>query len=186
MGRLVYASIGSLDGYIADREGHFDWSAPDEEVHSYLNKRDRAVTAELYGRRLYEVMQVWETYGTSPDATGVEREYGEQWRGRPKAVFSTTLSSVGTSRTTLFRQFDPAQVRGFVDETEGDVSIGGPELAAQALQAGIVDVVEYYANPVIIGGGTPWLPSDLRLDLRLVEHHRFARGVMHLAYEAVR
>lgn len=182
MGDLVYAGIGSLDGYVADPEGDFGWSAPDEEVHAYLNERDRSVAAELYGRRLYEVMKVWETYGTAPDASDVERDYGEQWRGRPKQVFSTTLSSVGTSRTTLHREFDPAQIRRFVDETDGDVSIGGPGLAAQALRAGIVDRLEYYANPVIIGGGTPWLPSGLRLGLRLVEHHRFANGVVHLAY----
>lgn len=182
MGHLVYAGIGSVDGFVADAEGSFDWSAPDEEVHAYLNERDRAVVAELYGRRLYEVMQVWETYGTGPDAHDVERDYGEQWRGRPKLVFSTTLSSVSTSQTTLHRQFDPAQVRRLVDEADGDVSIGGPDLAAQALRAGIVDRLEYYANPVVIGGGTPWLPQGLRLDLRLVEHHRFAGGVVHLAY----
>lgn len=185
MGRLVYASIGSLDGFIADADGSFDWSAPDEEVHAYLNERDRTVTTELYGRRLYEVMQVWETYGTDPDAHAVEREYGEIWRGRDKIVFSTTLSSVDTARTRLERQFDAAEVRRLVDAAEGDVSIGGPELAAHALRAGIVDAVEYYANPVILGSGTPWLPDDVRLGLRLVETRRFGCGVVHLAYEVV-
>lgn len=185
MGRLVYAGIGSLDGFVADAQGDFDWSAPDEEVHRYLNERDRAVTAELYGRRLFEVMKVWETYGTSPEVTDVERQYGEQWRGRPKEVFSTSLSSVGTSRTTLHRHFDPVAVRRLVDDTDGDVSIGGPDLAAQALRAGIVDVLEYYANPVVVGGGTPWLPSGLRLGLHLVEHHRFGNGVVHLVYEPI-
>jgi dihydrofolate reductase len=186
VGQLVYAGIGSLDGFIADTEGDFDWSAPDEEVHAYLNERDRAVAAELYGRRLYEVMKVWETYGTAPDAHDVERDYGEQWRGRPKLVFSKTLPSVTTSRTTLHREFDPAQVRRLVDDTDGDVGIGGPDLAAQALRAGIVDRIEYYANPVIVGGGTPWLPSGLRLDLRLVEHHRFTNGTVHLAWTTAR
>lgn len=186
MGRLVYASIGSLDGFVADHDGRFDWCAPDEEVHAYLNARDSAVTAELYGRRLYEVMQVWETYGTAAGASTVERVYGEQWRGRPKTVFSTSLSAVATSRTTLERHFDPAQVRRLVDETEGVVGIGGPELAGVALRAGIVGTIEYYAHPVVIGGGTPWLPSGLRLDLRLVEHHRFDCGVVHLVHEPVR
>jgi dihydrofolate reductase len=186
MGHLVYASIGSLDGFIADAEGGFDWSAPDEEVHAYLNERDRAVVAELYGRRLYEVMRVWETYGTGPDASPVERDYGEQWRARPKRVFSTTLPSVDTSLTTLHRDFDPAEVRRFVDEADGEVSIGGSDLAGQALRAGIVDRVEYYANPVVVGGGTPWLPDGLRLDLRLVQVHRFANGVVHLAYSTDR
>lgn len=183
MGRLIYAGIGSLDGYIADPDGNFDWSAPDEEVHAYINDRDRAVTAELYGRRLYEVMKVWETFGTSPEASAVERDYGEIWRGRDKVVYSRTLSSVDTVRTRLEPVFDPAQARSLVDQAEGDVNIGGPELAAHALRAGIVDTVEYYANPVIIGGGTPWLPDDLRLQLRLVEVHRFSGGVVHLTYE---
>ncbi len=182
VGSLVYASIGSLDGFIADADGAFDWSAPDEEVHAYLNERDRSVVLELYGRRLYEVMKVWETYGTEPDAHAVEREYGEQWRARPKLVFSTTLPSVDTSRTTLQREFDPVQVRRLADEADGDVGIGGPELAAHALRAGIVDRVEYYVTPVVVGGGTPWLPSGLRTDLRLVGHHRFGNGVVHLAY----
>lgn len=186
MGQLVYASIGSLDGFIADTQGRFDWSAPDEEVHAYLNERDRGVTLELYGRRLYEVMKVWETYGRGPDAAAVEREYGENWRGRDKVVYSRTLASVDTSRTRLEREFDPDTVRRLVDEAEGDVSVGGPELAAHALGAGLVDVLEYYANPIIIGRGKPWLPDDLRVDLRLLEMHRFACGVVHLAYEVAR
>lgn len=186
MGRLVYVGIGSLDGFVADAQGDFGWSAPDEEVHAYLNERDRAVRTELYGRRLYDVMKAWETYGTSPDAQDVERQYGEQWRGRPKVVFSRTLPSVGTSRTTLLRAFDPGQVNDLVEASDGDVSIGGPDLAAQALRAGLVDAVEYYASPLLVGGGTPWLPTGLRLDLRLVEHHRFTSGVVHLAYEVVR
>lgn len=182
MGLLVYASIGSLDGFVGDAEGDFGWSAPDEEVHAYLNERDRAVVAELYGRRLYEVMAVWETYGTGPDASDVERDYGAQWRSRPKQVFSRTLSAVDTSFTTLHRELDPAEVRRFVDGTDGEVGIGGPELAAHALRAGIVDRVEYYAHPVVVGGGTPWLPGGLRIGLRLVEEHRFGNGVVHLAY----
>ncbi|ANS79393.1 Dihydrofolate reductase [Serinicoccus hydrothermalis] len=183
MGRLVYAGIGSLDGYVADAEGEFDWSAPDAEVHAYLNERDKLVSAELYGRRLYEVMKVWETYGTGPDAEPEERQYGEQWRGRPKVVFSRTLTGVDTAHTTLERDVDPGRLRAYVDAAEGDVSIGGPELAAHALRAGIVDAVEYYASPVVLGAGTPWLPADLRLDLRLVDVHRFGNGVVHLAYE---
>ncbi|MGJ7440623.1 dihydrofolate reductase family protein [Aquipuribacter sp. MA13-6] len=186
MGRLVYAGIGSLDGFVADDRGDFDWSAPDDEVHAYLNERDRAVSAELYGRRLYEVMKVWETYGTSPEVTDVEAQYGVQWRGRPKEVFSRSLPAVETSRTTLHRDFDPAWVRRYVAEADGDVSIGGPDLAAQALRAGLVDVLEYYVNPVVVGGGTPWLPPGLRLGLRLVEQHRFDHGVVHLVYEPVR
>lgn len=183
MGHLVYVGIGSLDGYVADEDGDFAWSAPDEEVHAYLNERERRVTAELYGRRLYEVMKVWETYGAAPGSPDVERDYGEQWRGRPKVVFSRTLPSVDTARTRLERRFDPAVVRRFVDEAEGEVGIGGPELAGQALTAGLVDRVEYYVVPVVVGGGAPWLPPGLRLDLRLVGHHRFDCGVVHLVYD---
>lgn len=182
MGRLVYSGIGSLDGFVADAAGDFAWSAPDEEVHAYLNERDRAVSLELYGRRLYEVMRVWETYGTAPESHPVERDYGEIWRGRDKVVFSRSLPAVETSRTRLERSFDPAAVRRSVDEAPGDVNIGGAELAAHALRAGIVERIEYYATPVIVGGGTPWLPTGLRLDLRLLEERRFASGVVHLAY----
>lgn len=182
MGRLIYGGIGSLDGFIADADGDFGWSAPDEEVHAYLNDRDRDVTLELYGRRLYEVMKVWETYGTAADSSPAERDYGQIWRGRDKVVYSSTLATVDTARTRLARDFEPAEVRRLVDQAPGDVSIGGPDLAAQALRAGIVDVLELYVNPVVIGGGTPWLPSGVRLDLRLVEQHQFACGVVHLAY----
>lgn len=185
MGQLVYTGIGSLDGFIADAQGEFDWSAPSEEVHAFINERDRAVVAELYGRRLYEVLKVWETYGTEPDASEVEREYGEIWRNRDKVVFSTTLASVSTARTRLERSFDPGAVRRFVDEVDGEVNIGGAHLAAQALRAGIVDRVEYYVNPVIVGGGTHWLPADLQVTLRLVEEHRFSNGVVHLAYVVI-
>jgi dihydrofolate reductase len=186
MGRLVYIGIGSLDGFIADADGQFDWSAPDEEVHSYLNQRDRAVVAELYGRRLYEVMKVWETFGTEPGDSPAVREYGEYWRNRDKVVYSATLTSVATARTRLERGFDPVAVREFVDGVDGEVSIGGPELAAHALRAGIVDRVEYYVNPVVIGGGRQWLPDGVRVHLRLTEEHRFTNGVVHLAYDVVR
>lgn len=183
MGRLVYGGIGSLDGFIADAHGAFDWSAPTEEVHSFINQRDRTVVAEIYGRRLYEVMRVWETYGTELDADPVEREYGEIWRARDKIVYSTTLQTVNTAHTTLERNFDPQVVRRFVDQTDGDVNIGGAHLAAQALRAGIVDRVEFYINPIVIGSGTHWLPSDLKLALDLAEEQRFSNGVVFLAYD---
>ncbi|MBS4753128.1 dihydrofolate reductase family protein [Nocardioides sp. zg-ZUI104] len=189
MGRLVYTAIGSLDGFVADASGDFSWAAPDEEVHAHVNERDQQVVAELYGRRLFEVMGVWETYGADPadeDVTEVERAYGAVWRERAKTVFSTTLTSVPTQHTRLERSFDPAAVRAYVDATDGDVSLGGPTLAAHALRAGIVDAVEYYAHPVVIGAGTRWLPPDLRLGLDLVTEHRFGCGVVHLAYDVRR
>lgn len=186
MGRLVYLSIGSLDGFIADPDGDFQWSAPDEEVHAHINRHEESVVAELYGRRIYEIMQVWQTYGTGPDASDAEREYGEQWRRRDKMVFSTTLADVATDRTRLARHFDAAQIRTFVDGVAGDVSIGGPTLAAQALRAGIVDVVAYYASPIILGAGLPWLPADVRMELALTEHAVFGNGVTFQSYDVVR
>ncbi|MCW5954871.1 MAG: dihydrofolate reductase family protein [Propionibacteriaceae bacterium] len=183
MGQLIYTGIGSLDGFIADLDGDFNWSAPSEEILSFINHRDRAVAAELYGRRLYQVLQVWETYGTDSAATTAEREYGETWRNRDKVVFSTTLHSVDTSHTRLENSFEPTSVRRFVDDADGDVNIGGPALAAHALRAGIVDRFEYYVNPVVLGAGKQWLPGDLRVNLRLTEEHRFDNGVVFLAYE---
>lgn len=183
MGRLVYTGIGSLDGFIADENGDFEWAAPSTEVHAFINRRDQAVALELYGRRLYEVMKVWETFGTEPGAHHVERDYGEAWRGRDKIVYSTTLPEVATARTTLERSFDPVAVRALVDRTDGDVTIGGPDLASHALRAGIVDRVEYYVVPVVIGNGTRLLPPDLRLQLELVDEHRFQSGVVFLSYE---
>lgn len=186
MGRLIYIGIGSLDGYVADEAGEFDWSAPDEEVHAHVNQRDAGVTLELYGRRLYEVMKVWQTYGDDPGEPDAVRDYAAQWRGRDKVVFSRTLTEVETPRTRLVADFDPDQVRAWVDAAEGDVGIGGATLAGEALRAGLVDAVEYYANPVIVGGGLPWLPHGLALNLRLTGERRFARGVVHLAYDVVR
>lgn len=183
MGRLIYSGIGSLDGFINDADGDFGWSAPSEQVHAYLNERDRRATLELYGRRVYEVMKVWETYGLDADASSAEREYGQTWRARDKVVFSTTLPTVETARTRLERTFDIRTVRHLIEQAEGDVTIGGPTLAAHALRAGLVEAIEFYIHPIVIGAGTPWLPADLRLDLRLVEHHRFDNGVVHVAYD---
>lgn len=187
MGRLVYVSIGSVDGYFADAEGNFDWSAPDEEVHAHINAHDAAVTAELYGRRLYEVMKVWETYGTveGDESTQVEQIYGEQWRERDKVVFSRTLDAVETARTRLVREFDPEAVRAFVDAQPGVVTIGGGELAGVALAAGLVDAVEYYAHPIVLGSGRPWLPSGVKIDLEHRSTHTFSCGVVHTAYRVV-
>lgn len=186
MGRLIYGGIGSLDGFIADATGDFGWSAPDEEVFAFLNAREERTSAELCGRRLYEVLAVWETFGTEANDTEVERRYGEMWRARDKVVFSSTLTEVTTANTRLESRFDPDEVRRFVAAQPGDVNIGGPTLAAGALRAGIVDVIEYYANPIIVGSGTTWLPGDLRLGLRLIGEHRFTNGVVHLAYEVER
>jgi dihydrofolate reductase len=185
MARLVYSAISSLDGYVADEQGGFDWAAPDEEVHAHVNDLERPVGTYLYGRRMYDVMAVWETMPTT-DEPAVIRDFAEIWRAAEKVVYSTTLDSVSTPRTRLEREFDPAAVRALVDSADRDVSIGGPHLAARALEAGLVDELHLYLTPVLVGGGTRSLPDGVRLDLELLDEHRFGNGVVHLHYRVRR
>lgn len=181
MGQLVYTAITSLDGYIEDAEGSFAWAEPDPEVHAFANELERTIGTHLYGRRMYETMAVWETVGTDDgDAHPVEVDYAEVWRGLDKVVFSTTLPEVWTTRTRLERTFDPAAVQRLKDEAADDVSVSGPGLAQHAFAAGLVDEVHLLVNPVIVGAGKPGLPNGVRLDLELVDEHRFANGVVHL------
>jgi dihydrofolate reductase len=185
MARLVYSAISSLDGYVADEQGVFDWAAPDEEVHAHVNDLVRPVGTYLYGRRLYDVMAVWETMPTT-DEPAVIRDFAGMWREAEKVVYSTTLESVSTARTRLEREFDPAAVRALVDAADRDVSVGGAHLAARAFDAGLVDELHLYLNPVVIGGGTRSLPDGVRLDLELLDEHRFGNGVVHLHYRVRR
>jgi dihydrofolate reductase len=183
MGKLIYSAITSLDGYVADERGEFGWAAPDEDVHAFVNDRERGIGTFLYGRRMYEVMRFWETADLDGEPA-VFRDYAAIWRAAGKVVYSTTLPAVTTERTRLERRFDPAAVRELTDG--GDVSIGGPHLAAHALRAGLVDECHLYLNPVVVGGGTRALPDGVRLDLDMVDEHRFGNGVVHLAYRARR
>jgi len=160
VGSLIYSAIASLDGYVADERGEFEWAAPDEEVHAFVNDLERPVGTHLYGRRMYEVI----------------------WRAADKVVYSTTLATVASARTRLERSFDADEVGRSVAGAERDVSIGGPGLAAHALTAGIVDELHLIVAPVIVGGGTPWLPHGLRLDLDLLDERRFASGFVDLHY----
>lgn len=180
MATLSYTAITSLDGFIEDTDGSFGWAMPDEEVHAFINDLERDIGTHLYGRRMYETMAVWETVVAGPDVADVAVDYGEVWRGLDKVVFSTTLDAVTTSRTRLEREFDPDSVRRLVEDAERDVSIAGPDLAAHAFRAGLVDDVHLFVFPLIVGGGKPGLPQDVRLDLELVDHRRFANGVVHL------
>jgi dihydrofolate reductase len=182
MGRLIYAAIASLDGYVADEGGNFDWSAPDEEVHAFVNELQRTVGTQLLGRRMYEVLAVWDTIDTGPDQEPVMREFAELWRAADKVVYSRTLGSVSTARTRLDRDFDPEAVRALKAEADRDLTVGGPGLAEQALRAGLVDDVHLFLSPVVVGGGTRALPDGLRLDLTLVDDRRFRNGVVHLGY----
>jgi dihydrofolate reductase len=182
--RLLYSAIASLDGYVVDTEGRFDWAAPDEEVHAFVNDRERAVGTYLYGRRMYDVMRYWADPDPQADsASAAVGDYRRIWQAADKVVFSTTLRSVDTPRTELVALLDPDALRRHKATATADLSIGGPTLAAQALRAGLVDEIGLFLHPVSVGGGTPALPHEVRLDLALAEQHTFAHGVVFLRYE---
>lgn len=182
MGRLVYTAITSLDGYVNDTTGGFEWAAPDPQVHQHVNDAERAATTYLYGRRLYDVMRYWADPLDDDSVTAVERDYAAIWQSANKVVYSTTLVDVTTPRTHLRRSFDVGEVRALVDAAPADVSVGGSGLAAQALRSDLVDELRVYLHPVVVGAGTSWLPPDLRLRLDLLDELRFDSGVAYLRY----
>jgi dihydrofolate reductase len=180
MARLVYAALTSLDGYVADERGNFDWAAPSDEVHAFVNDLQRPIGTHLYGRRLYEVMRAWETMHTLPDQPAVVLDFAASWEAAEKVVYSRTLEAVSTARTRLERAFDPEEIRRMKLTSEWDLLIGGPELAAHAFAASLVDDVHLFLTPVIVGGGTRALPDHVRLDLELVDERRFADGTVYM------
>lgn len=182
MAKLICTAMTSLDGYIADEHGQFDWAAPDSDVHAFVNDLERPIGTYLYGRRMYEVMVFWETAPAGPDQSPVVLDYAKLWRAADKIVYSTTLPTAGSARTRIERTFDPAAVRAVKDAADRDLSIGGPALAAHAFRAGLVDEVRLFVSPVIIGGGNRFLPDGLRLNLHLVDERRFDNGVVYLRY----
>ena len=182
MARLRYWINTSLDGYIADSAGRFDWTEPDTELHAFFNEQERQVGTHLYGRRLYETMRYWESALEQPDQTPVEVDYAHIWRAAEKVVYSRTLTEVDTRRTQLVREFDADDVAERKASADRDLSIGGAGLAAVALRAGLVDEVALVVHPVIVGGGTAALPPDVRLDLALVEERRLSGGTVYLCY----
>jgi dihydrofolate reductase len=173
--KLIYFAIQSLDGYIEDERGKFDWAAPDEEVHTFVNELERPVGTYLYGRRMYEVMIAWETLSLA-DQPPYLRDFAEIWRGADKIVYSRTLDNVSSEKTKLERTFDPEAVRRLKQEGTNDLAVGGPELAAAAFRAGLVDELHLVVAPVVVGGGKPSLPSGVRLDLELLDERRFGGG----------
>ncbi|NUT69712.1 dihydrofolate reductase family protein [Pseudarthrobacter sp. C4D7] len=183
MAKLIYSAIMSIDGYTADTDGNFTWSAPDEEVHAFVNDLERDVGTHLLGRRMYEVMSVWETMDTR-DEPPVIQDYARIWRAADKVVYSTSLGHVGTDRTRLERRFDPGAIRDLKGDSDRDISIGGPTLAAHALKAGLVDECQLFINPVAVGGGLRFLPDGLKAQLELVDQRRFGNGVAYLRYRA--
>jgi dihydrofolate reductase len=185
MAKLIYAMIASLDGYVEDERGGFDWAEPDEEVHAFANDLERPIGTHLYGRRMYETMAFWEGEEAIEGQPPQMRDYAEIWRAADKVVFSRTLEASRSERTRIERQFDLEAVRQLKGEAERDLTIGGPELAAGALRAGLVDEVGLFVAPVLVGGGKPAFGSDLRLDLELLEERRFGNGMMLLRYRVV-
>jgi dihydrofolate reductase len=182
MAKLRYTAITSLDGYVADTAGNFDWAAPDEEVHAAVNELERPVGTYLYGRRMYEVMAFWETAHKLPDQSAPVREYAEIWQAADKVVYSSTLDAVSTARTTLEASFVPADVQRMKEGAASDISIAGPTLAGHALRAGLVDECHFFLNPVVVGGGTPSLPDNVFLRLELRDDQRFTNGVVYVHY----
>jgi dihydrofolate reductase len=179
MPQLIYTAITSLDGYVADESGSWDWSYPDEEVHAFVNDQERSLGTYLYGRKLYDVMKVWETMD---DPEPLMQDYAQLWRAAQKVVFSRTLTEVSSARTRIERDFDPEAIRTLKADATADLGIGGPHLAAEALRAGLVDEVRLFLSPVIVGGGNPALPDGVRIDLELLAERRFGNGVVHLRY----
>lgn len=185
MSRLIYSMMQSLDGYVADAAGRFDWAEPDEQVHSFANQLQRQIGTNLLGRRMYDVMSAWDTLGTEGDEPAYIVEFGELWRASDKIVYSTTLDSMDVARTRIEREFDPDAVRRMKDELVGDISIAGPDLAAQAIAAGLVDAYQLFVVPVVVGAGTRCLPDGIRLELQLIDQRRFDNGMVYLSYRPV-
>jgi dihydrofolate reductase len=177
--RLIYTAIASLDGFIEDEHGKFDWAAPSEEVHAFINDLERPVGTHLYGRRMYEVLVAWETID---DPAPVMRDYAQIWQAADKVVYSRTLAEPSSARTRIERDFEPEAVGQLKATLERDISVGGPELAATAIRAGLVDEIGLFLTPVIVGGGKPALPAGVRVELDLVEERRFANGVVYVSY----
>ena len=180
--RLIFAALVSLDGYVADGNGNFDWAEPSDEVHAFVNDLERSIGTYLYGRRMYEVMRYWETALTEGDESQVGHEYAAIWQATDKVVYSKTLEAPSTSRTRIERDFDPHAVRQMKATATADISIGGPHLAAQAFAAGLVDECHLFFSPVIVGGGNRALPDGVRVDLELVDERRFDNDVVHVHY----
>ena len=182
MARLIYSAIASADGYVEDASGSFDWAAPDEELFCFVNDLERPVGTYLYGRRMYETMLYWETAHTAPGQPSFVREFTGIWQAAGKIVFSKTLESVSSARTRIERNFDPDMVRQLKSAAEHDMTVGGADLAGQAIKAGLVDELQLFLVPIVVGGGKRALPNGVRSDLELLDTQRFARGAVYLRY----
>jgi dihydrofolate reductase len=184
MGKLIYFTPTSLDGYIADEGGNYDWSAPDDEVHAFINDLVRPMGTYLYGRKLYQTMAIWETPDVIPGRTPAMLDFARIWQAADKIVYSKSLETVSTPKTRLEREFDPQAVRDLKAQLPHDVSVGGPTLAAHAIRTGLVDEIHLFVVPIVIGGGKQVLPSNVCVKLDLLDERRFANGMVYLRYHA--
>jgi dihydrofolate reductase len=182
MAKLIFSALASLDGYVEDKHGKFDWAAPDEEVHAFVNDLERPIGTYLYGRRMYETMVYWETVSGSGEHSPIARDYAEIWQAADKVVFSRTLTTPSSARTRIERNFDPAAIRRLKESSTDDIAVGGAELAGEAIAAGLVDEYHLFLGPILVGGGKRALPDDVRVQLELLAEHRFRSGVVHLHY----
>lgn len=182
MGKLIYSAIQSLDGYVADANGKFDWAEPDREVHKFINDLVRPIGTYLYGRKLYEVMVAWETVDVSAGESPHMREFAEIWQAADKVVYSKTLDAASSARTQIMRDFDPQAIRRMKAEADRDISVGGPNLAAHAFKAGSVDECHLFVAPIVVGGGNQSLPDNVSQKLELEDERRFGSGMVYLRY----
>jgi dihydrofolate reductase len=182
MAKLAYSAIASLDLYVEDEDGSFDWAAPDNEVHAFVNELERPVGTYLYGRRMYETMAFWETAGTGDGSPAVSRDFAGIWRAAEKIVYSRTLQTLSSARTRIERTLDPDAIRHLKETSGADLTIGGAELAGQAFAAGLVDECHFFLGPVVVGGGKKALPDNVSAQLELLDERRFGGGVVHLHY----
>ena len=186
MGKLIYTVIASLDGYIEDRDGKFEWAAPDEEVHRFVNDLERPVGTHLYGRRMYETMVFWESPPDLAERPPFVRDFAQIWQTADKIVYSKTLQATSSARTRIERAFDPDAIRQLKATAAHDLTVGGAELAAQAIEAGLVDEYHLFLVPVLVGGGKRSLPDDVRVNLDLLDERRFRNGTVYLHYRTGR
>ena len=182
MARLIYTTNTSLDGYIEDMDGKFDWTAPDEEYFRFITNLIRADGTHLYGRRMYETMMLWETDPNLAGQSPLTREFAQVWQAADKIVYSRTLEAVSTRKTQIERNFDPEAIRRLKESVEQDIHIGGAELAGQALRSGLIDECHLFIIPIIVGGGKPALPDNVRLELELLDERRFSNSMVFLRY----
>jgi dihydrofolate reductase len=183
---LIYSAISSLDGYIEDSDGKFEWAMPDEEVHRFINNLERTAGTYLYGRRMYETMRVWETDPSLAAQSPLLRDFAEVWQAANKIVYSKTLEALSTRKTQIERTFDPEAIRQLKEAAEHDILIGGPDLASHAFRSELIDECHLFLTPIVVGGGKPSLPDNVRFELELLEERRFGNGMVLLRYQVRR